>query len=72
MKKTSKDGFNVPQGSFDGAEVAELMEHFISNKINKIVHIDDHGLYKDDGLITVADNKKANDRIKKNAFKDFQ
>lgn len=43
VKKTSKDDFDVPQGSFDGDEVSELMELFILNKINKTVHTDNHG-----------------------------
>lgn len=69
--KTSKDGFGVLQGSFDGAEVSELMGLFILNKIIKIVHIDNHDLYRADGLIIVPDNRKANDKIRKMLFKLF-
>lgn len=38
------------------------------NKINKNVHTDNHGLYRNDGLSVVPNNRKANDKIKKIAF----
>lgn len=68
VKKASKDGFDVPQGYYDGAEVSELMGLFVLSKIKKSVHTDNHGLYRDDGLI-VPGNRKANDNISKLLFK---
>lgn len=44
---------------------------FILNKINKIVYIDNHGLYRDDGLIIMPGNRKANNKIRKMLFKFF-
>lgn len=58
--------------SFDEDELSELMGLFILNKFNKIVHVDSHCLYRDDGLIIAPANRKANDRIFKNVFKVFQ
>lgn len=46
------------QGSFDGAEVFELIGLYLLSKINKIVHINDHGLYRNDGLRVVADKSE--------------
>lgn len=45
---------------------------FILNKVNKIVHVENHGFYRDDGLIIVHGNRKANDNIRKMHFKLFQ
>lgn len=59
VKKACKDGFDVPQGSYDGSEVSELMRLFT---LNKIFHIDN---YRDNGLMVVPDNKNANDKIRK-------
>lgn len=67
--KTSGNGaFDVPQGSFDSAEVSELMSLYIFNKINEIFHVDSHGLYRDDGLMIVLDIRKVNERIRKITF----
>lgn len=68
VKKASKDGFDAPQGTYDGAEVSELMRPFTLNKINKIFHIDN---YRDNGLMVVPDNKNANDKIRKILLKLF-
>lgn len=53
--------------SFVGTEVSELFDIFILNKVNKIVHIDSHGIYRNDGLLVVLDNKRTNDSIRKKA-----
>lgn len=47
-----------------GPEFSELMGIFILSQINKTVHIDSHSIYRDDGLIVVPDNKRANDAIR--------
>lgn len=57
VKNSNKDTFDVWQGSFDGTELSEPMSIFILSKINKIVHIDNHSLYRDDGLRDVSDKK---------------
>lgn len=53
-------------------EVSEPMGLFILNKVNRIVHVECHGLYRDDGLIIVYGNQRENDNIRKILFKPFQ
>lgn len=45
---------------------------YILSKINKFVHIDSHGLYRDDDLMTVPNNRRANNTIQKKLFKIFK
>lgn len=49
IKKSDKGAFNVPQGSFGGTEVSELMGFYILDKINEIIRIENHRLYWDHG-----------------------
>ena len=51
MKKESI--FDVTMGSYDGAEVAELVGLYLLNKIKLLFDIECSGLYRDDGLIVV-------------------
>lgn len=60
IKKSRDNGFDIPQGSLDGAEISELMGIFILYKINKLVHIDDYGLYRDNRLVVVSANRRVN------------
>ena len=51
MKKNNQDDFDVPMGSFHGAELCELVGLYLLYKINKIFSEDgDCGIYRDDGL----------------------
>ena len=59
VKKTDKN-FDVTQGSYDGAEVAELVGLYLLSKINKI--LPEAGIYRDDGL---AVTKKSGPEIAK-------
>ena len=60
-------------GSFDGAEICELVGLFILNKLLNIIPAKDLGLYRDDGL-TVLRNKSGPkmERTRKNIIKAFQ
>ena len=49
-KKNNNDDFDVPMGSYDGAEVCELVGAFLLNEISRIMDKKDIGLYRDDGL----------------------
>ena len=40
-------------GSYDGAEVCELVELFLLNELNELFGKDNVGLYRDDGLAIV-------------------
>ena len=54
-KKDMGDGFDIPQGSFHGAEVCELVGLLILNEIEKenIFEQNKFGIYRDDGLAIV-------------------
>ena len=78
--KKSKTNFDVTMGSFDGAEICELIGLYMLDKITKgknpIFPIGDVGLYRDDGLAVVRTKGRAGgllDKVRKKvvqAFKD--
>ena len=45
--------FDVTMGSYDGAEICELVGLFLLSKLSNIIHIDNIGLYRDDGLAII-------------------
>ena len=52
---------NVTMGSFDGAEICELVGRYILNMLNRVLHIvdpNDLGLYRDDGVAVVRNKSK--------------
>lgn len=72
-KKDTESCFDVTMGSYDGAEVCELVgTHILSSVKEKIKNIE-MGLYRDDGLIAL---KKTNgpqiDRTRKNLIEIFK
>ena len=42
--------FDVTMGSFDGAEVCQLVGKFLLSKLSQLVNKAEIGLYRDDGL----------------------
>ena len=50
-KKNIQSSFDVTMGSFDGAEICELIGLFIQSQIMKKLPKENVGLYRDDGLI---------------------
>lgn len=52
-KNNSNTLFDVTMGSYDGAEVCELVGLFILTNLGKKFGKDNSGLYRDDGLATV-------------------
>ena len=50
-KKNDNDMFDVTMGSFDGAEVCELIGLFLLNNLSEKYGKNNVGLYRDDGLI---------------------
>ena len=71
--KNSDSLFDVTMGSFDGAEICELVGLFILNKLSNIIPTKDLGLYRDDGL-AVLRNKSGPEmeRTRKNIIKAFK
>ena len=73
VKKDDSNDFDVPMGCFDGAEMYELLETFILNKLKNVLQNNTFGLYRDDGLAVI---KGLSDpeikRLKKNIVKIFK
>ena len=53
VKKTGNPLFDVTMGSFDGAELCELVGLYLLNKIKPLLGTGNVGLYRDDGLAIV-------------------
>ena len=68
--KKSGTKFDVAQGSYDGAECAELVGLFILNRVSKITGLD-AGLYRDDGLAVTSSAPRRVEAIKKEISKIF-
>ena len=49
-KKNDESDFDVPMGSYDGAELCELVGAFMLSEISEVIDKKDIGLYRDDGL----------------------
>ena len=70
MKKHTESCFDVTMGSFDGAEVCELVGIFILCFLAKLINKNDCGLYMDDGLLILRNvNGQQTDQIRKNIIK---
>ena len=53
IKKDSTSHFDVTEGSFDGAEICELVGLYMLFQLNKLSTEGSIGLYRDDGLMVV-------------------
>ena len=69
--KKSGESFDVTMGSFDGAEVCQLVGLFLLQKLEKIIPKQDVGLYRDDGLAVLDLCGPKLERLKKNVSKLF-
>ena len=60
-------------GSFDGAEVCELVGIYILCSLAKLINKEDCGLYRDDGLLILRNaNGQQIHRMRKNIIKTFK
>ena len=67
-KKTSN--FDVTMGSFDGAEICELVGLFLLSQLQYLnINV---GLYRDDGLAVTNQTPRNADKIKKEICKIFK
>ena len=75
MKKQNDSLFDVTMGSFDGAEVCELIGLYILNSVATKLGKDRVGLYRDDGLILIrGTSARLADKTRKELhelFKEF-
>ena len=53
VKKDVEEHFDVTEGSFDGAEVCELVGLFMLTQLNDLITNGSVGLYRDNGLAAV-------------------
>ena len=58
VKSNNQSLFDVTMGSYDGAEICELVGLFILNKLAIKFGKDNIGLYRDDGLILLSGTGK--------------
>ena len=49
-KINNANDFDVPMGSYDGAEVCELVGIFLQSELSEVMEKLSYGLYRDDGL----------------------
>ena len=73
IKNNNSNLFNVTMGSYDGAEICELVGLFILNHQGKSFGKENIGLYRDDGLAIIK-NKSARlaDKTRKELHKAFE
>ena len=72
-KKNTESGFDVTMGSYDGAEICELVGIYILTRLATIIKKSDCGLYRDDGLVILRNvNGQQIDRTRKNIIKIYQ
>lgn len=71
VKRNSTNAFDVTMGSYDGAEICELVGLFILSKL-KDKFGNDIGLYRDDGLAVVnTKSGRLNDKTRKELTQVF-
>ena len=75
-KKDTDSSFDVTMGSFDGAELCELIGIYIQSLLTDSIELitkENIGLYRDDGLILLRNiNSQQTDRLRKRIIKKFQ
>ena len=65
--------FDVTMGSFDGAEICELVRLYIQSKLEKILPKSNLGLYQDNGLRLLRNlNGQETDKVRKNIIRVFK
>ena len=73
VKKDTDSHFDVTEGSFDGAEICELIGLYILHKLNEVVKNGSVGLYRDDGLAVIHKfSGRQKDCLRKKIIKLFK
>ena len=72
-KKNHSNMFDVTMGSFDGAEVCELIGLFLLNNLSEKYGKNNVGLYRDDGLVLLRNaNGPQSERTRKDITREFK
>ena len=73
QKKADETTFDVMMGSYDGAELCELIGIYIQSLLTNILSKDKMGLYRDDGLFILRrKNKQQIDRVRRKIISLFE
>ena len=73
VKRSGNEDFNVPMGSYDGAEVCELVGAFLLNNLGHIIDKSNVGLYRDNGLSVIKSHfGPETERKRKEIIKAFK
>ncbi|PIK41521.1 hypothetical protein BSL78_21624 [Apostichopus japonicus] len=72
LKKDTNNAFDVTMGSYDGAEICELIGLYILSTLQSKLHIENVGLYRDDGLAVLRSlSGRQADRVRKQLAEIF-
>ena len=72
-KKNAEGCFDVTMGSYDRAEICELVGIYILSRLSTIIDKNDCGLYRDDDLLVLRNtNGQQIDRVRKNTIQTFK
>ena len=71
-KKKDSSNFDVTMGSFDGAEVCEMVGLFLLQQLEQVIPKQNIGLYRDDGLAVVENNGPKVEQLRKKVIQLFQ
>ena len=73
VKRSGNEDFNVPMGSYDGAEVCELVGAFLLNNLSHIIDKSNVGLYRDNVLgVFKSHSGPETERKRKEVIKAFK
>ena len=73
VKKQGNEEFDVTMGSYDGAEVCELVGLYLLSKLTDVLEEGRVGLYRDDGLAAVVSRSgRLLDQLRKRILKIFE
>ena len=72
-KTINESLFDITMGSYDGAEICELVGLYILSTLGKVYGIQNVGLYQDDGLACLHKiSGPASDKIRKDMIRTFR
>ena len=73
VKRGENPSFDVTMGSFDGAEICEIVGIYLLEKLSPLLGKENFGLYRDDGLATVnSSSDPVLDRMRKDIILIFK
>ena len=67
------DNFDKPMGTYDSAQVADLIGIYILDTLDRIVNLEKEGLHRNDGIIFIPDsNSPKTSKIQKKIIRAFR